>query len=171
MCFNRLGHHGSNGFSRLALGLALRLGGRMSVADWNSGGRIKVERAKEHIRQLEGAVRAFLARTPYASIPRVDREAGRVHYHAKVNEQPPLMLGALAGDARHNLRSALDVLWRNVWYPNGGGLNDKRIEFPIFDAIGGLANRYPLACQRGRNRRAVELVYEIKPYKGGNDSL
>jgi hypothetical protein len=140
--------------------------------EWAASGGVKIERAKEHVRSLEADIKAFLERSPYRVVRENDYEAGKVIYRAHIPAEPPLRLGAIAGDILHNLRSSLDILWRNVWYPAGGGLTNRRLEFPIYETSEGLEARYPKnRFVKSRTKAAVNLLYEIAPYKGGNDLL
>jgi hypothetical protein len=139
---------------------------------WLSGGGVKIKRAKEHIGNLEAEIEAFLKRSPYQIVPENDYQAGKILYRARIPDEPPLRLGAIAGDILHNLRSALDILWRNVWYPDGGGRTNRSIAFPIFDTANDLETRYPRHGLKKRSlQAAVSLIYAIKPYKDGNDLL
>jgi hypothetical protein len=81
-------------------------------------------------------------------------------------------LGAVIGDILHNLRSALDILWRQVWHP-GAAAETHTEEFRIFATADDFKARYPLAKfpEQGRKQSAVLLLYKLKPYKGGNDLL
>jgi len=68
----------------------------------------KVDRAHEHIKELDSALEAWLATEPYSFKSEFDAERGlRV---LKFDRFPavPLSLAAIIGDAIHNLRSALD---------------------------------------------------------------
>jgi len=73
-----------------------------------------------------------------------------------VTEFPPLRLGAIAGDAIHNLRSALDILWRHAMYPKGGR-SGRKDPFPFLAS----AEMYEARLKRekeGFRQKAVRLV-------------
>jgi hypothetical protein len=92
-------------------------------------------------------------------------------HRISVRESPPLELGAIAGDALHNLRAALDILWRNVWHPIGGGRRD-RSEFPFPDSAESFkARTTPKRSVKPRAQSVMKLLRQIMAYKGGNKLL
>lgn len=140
------------------------------MRDWASSGGVKVDRAIEHINYLEREIAAFKERGGYSTFRDDDPQTGDLVHRARVLEQPPPRWGAIAGDAIHNLRSALDILWRRLMYPDGGGETNFKIAFNIYGS--------PEAFKRSnsreiksRNKAAVEIYRTLKPYKGGNDNL
>ena len=141
--------------------------------------RVKVKRAKKHIGELEAEIAALEERNPYFIEPERDEEAGYLRYRLRILEYPSPDLGAIAGDALHNLRSALDILMRAAWYPDGGGEADYKMGFPILDPerlkhdpANGLKGRWsPERLEEPHHKAAVELLNKIKPYKFGNDLL
>ena len=142
------------------------------MRDWESSGGVKIKRAKKHLRDLKAGLDDFVARDPYGVVTKVDEEARIAHYYARVSEQPDPDLGAIIGDALHNLRSALDIMWRQVWHPEARASTHTE-EFRIFDSSDDFKARYSLAKlpKQARKKSAVLLLHEIKPYKGGNDLL
>lgn len=54
-----------------------------------AGVRIKIERAKRHIRELEAEIRASHARNPYVIIRQDDLKTGDLIYWVKVREYVP----------------------------------------------------------------------------------
>jgi hypothetical protein len=142
------------------------------MGDWASGGGVKIERAKEHFSALEADVTAFIAGDPFYVSSEIDEQEQLLIRRVRVLEKPPARWGAVVGDIFHNLRSSLDILWRNVWYPDGGGETDRTLTFPIHDSLHELKERYPKLPQNKRRKAAVELVFnQVKSYKGGNDPL
>jgi hypothetical protein len=82
------------------------------VVDWESNGRVKLDRAREHIQQLDVEIGAFLRLRPYGAFQACDLETRDMHWIAHVETEPPLLRwSAIASDAIHNLRVALDFLW------------------------------------------------------------
>lgn len=137
------------------------------MSDWAASGRVKVERAKEHIRDLEAEISAFLETNPYETFPDEDRETGDFLVRLRVHAEPPLRWGAVAGDALHNLRSALDILWRHVM---GAVDSDRKTAFPVYPS----AEKFEAERSRvvkSRRKTAMDILHAIKPYKGGNDAL
>lgn len=142
------------------------------MSTWALSGGIKVERAKEHIRDLEAAIAAFIDLEPYGIDFNNDEDGwkcvGCVN-HSIVQSHLP-RLGAIAGDSIHNLRSALDVLWRNVMGEERRPTSGRPTGFQIYQT----AKAFEASRKRkvARARKAAFDVYAtIKPYKGGNDVL
>src|SRR4051812_20680507 len=88
--------------------------GASPVAEWAASGQVKIERAKEHINALAGEIAAFHQSSPYAIVGGDEQGTGDWVLRAQITNRPPLRWGAIAGDAIHNLRASLDVLWRHV---------------------------------------------------------
>jgi len=59
---------------------------------------------------LETDVNSFLASQPFEIAARREAQTREVLYYAARVETTPLLIAATAGDALHNLRSALDYL-------------------------------------------------------------
>lgn len=140
--------------------------------DRTLGPRLKVERAKEHIVQLHAAIEKFVASDPYTHFTEDDPETGDLIYRVTVEPHANEGLGDLAviaGDAVHNLRSALDLLmWQLV--DASGGKPGRHTTFPIARSekkfVSGSAR-----CIKGASPAVQQLVAELKPYKGGHDAL
>lgn len=139
------------------------------MADWASSGRVKIERAKEQIAEFESTIHAFFEGHPYRVVGEPDMESGKPNAVVRGGAPIPLRWSAIASDAVHNLRSSLDILWRQAMYPNGGR-DSRKSFFPIY----GSANKFE--ANRGRvvkscRKAAMDLLQEAKPYKGGNKHL
>ena len=72
--------------------------------------RVKVERAKEHIRDLEAEVRSFLSKSPYVVGAKRDPQTRKLIYYVANVSETPIKIAPIAGDVIQNLRSALDHL-------------------------------------------------------------
>jgi hypothetical protein len=72
-----------------------------------TAGYLKLARGRHHVDQLKDDIDAYLAGKPYE----VAQEAvpGGLALRLRVHTSPPATLGLVAGDAVHNLRSALDA--------------------------------------------------------------
>jgi len=136
------------------------------MIDWASGGGVKIERAKEHIGNLAVAISDFHQTNPYMLVQEDDANTGALNVRVRIREKPPLRLGAIAGDAIHNLRAALDILWRIAMRAVPG----RRTEFPFNNGPKEFENAHRGAV-KGRSKAAVDILKAIKPYKGGNDLL
>jgi hypothetical protein len=112
------------------------------------GIKLKIERAKNHIRDLESVIVPFLDTEPYTHaadlLPQIS------HYSIRLATVKPLpsCIPIIIGDAIHNVRSALDHLaWQLV--EAGGGTPNHRTALPIFAADGTAAQGYALAVGKG----------------------
>jgi hypothetical protein len=130
----------------------------------------KIERAKNHIEDLQVASQAFFDSRPYEIIDeRNPHTSERSYYLADVADIPD-EIAAICGDALHNLRSALDHLAYQLVLA-AGNTPTKRTAFPIADS----ATEYSSAPIRGKiklmGQDAIRLIDALKPYKSGNDTL
>jgi len=130
---------------------------------------VKIERAEQHIRDLDAEVAAFLDTRPYAAVAKMHRNGGKT-FRAVVREQPPAHLGLIAGDAIHNLRSSLDIL---IW----DLVRANRLQPSRSDMFPFARNAEEYLSKRGRGKiksipqAAVDVLDAIQPYRGGNDVL
>lgn len=136
-----------------------------------NGPKLKLERAKRHIRDTETAVRDFIAGNPYDIFEEVDLKTGEQHVKVRLSDAPiPGDIGLTAADAIHNMRVSLDQLAcslaaqhgfpdsRSTYFPFGRS----RDHFET-DAIKKKIKRLSPAAQA--------MVALQKPYRGGDDML
>lgn len=144
------------------------------MADWASSGGIKLERAHEHIADLERRRERFFEPAPYKLVTENNPQGGtsakwRRLPHAR--DIPPIW-GAVAGDAIHNLRSALDILWRQATNPQPGKADPRRrgAYFPFPNTAHELKTRYEGAKEPAL-KSALNLANGFEPYESGNKDL
>jgi hypothetical protein len=130
---------------------------------------LKVERAKKHIRDLEAAVKGFLDGEPYKLVPDRDPESGKYRPRVSVRQEPPDDLSLIAGDAVHNLRSALDLLVWQLVLANGQTPGDQTA-LPIARSAK-LFETGGMGPIKGVSPTAENAIKALKPYKGGNEAL
>src|ERR1035437_668457 len=74
--------------------------------------RLKLDRAKQHLEQLDTEVAAYAARHPYAAVPgprrQTDHHPNTRRYVLEITEQPDPRWGVIVGEFFFDLRSALD---------------------------------------------------------------
>jgi hypothetical protein len=133
------------------------------------GPRLKIERAKEHIRELESEIREFLGSDPYAVVKHDEGAGGDLVYSLRAVKQPPQRWALIIGDAVHNLRSSLDHLACALVMKNGGAVSSETM-FPIA-ATGKQFKAMLPARVKGASVNACKLIEGLKPYQGGNDAL
>jgi hypothetical protein len=129
----------------------------------------KIDRAREHLAELERAVQEFFATDPYGIAPEEDEEAGQYVYKITKAEHPPPRLALIAGDVTHNLRASLDLLiWQLI--EANGVTPDRKDAFPITDSEEAF-EKVVSVMERRISKEAVETLRAVKPYTGGNDDL
>lgn len=129
----------------------------------------KIRRAKQHVNDLESAIRVFLDRQPYRIVSEEQPETGKKLYRVRVAEQPPKSWATFIGDAVHNLRSALDHLaWQLV--EAGGGMPGDQTAFPVGNDVKSLESELARRVH-GAHPEAVDAIRRLQPYKGGNGDL
>ena len=131
--------------------------------------RLKIERAKKHILDLEIARDRFIETEPYVIEPERDPQTGNYLFRVTKLQPPPHDLGLIAGDVIHNLRSALDHLAYQLVLVNGA-IPTKQTAFPIFDDAAGY-----VAHSHGKiklmSQSAQDAIEATKPYRGRSNLL
>lgn len=131
----------------------------------------KIERAEQHINDLDAAVCAFHngARKPCTLGAKDYPASGKTLYEVEFVADIPARIPMLIGDALQNLRTSLDYL-ANELVLAGGGTPDKRTAFPITES----AQKYLSESPRkvfGMRQEAIDKIASYKPYNGGNNTL
>ena len=131
-----------------------------------SGVLVKIDRAKTHLndfdrraRRIEDACRRVIVR---------ERDEQRSEYVFRFSRIPTLrpVLGAVIGDAIHNLRVALDHLAWQLVIASGGKPNDSTA-FPILE-VAPTPNRYGRSRPQispGVSKELRKILDEVQPYK------
>jgi hypothetical protein len=130
-----------------------------------SGARLKVERSRQHIADLQEQVARWLSNAPEPEFTQEALDGGLTHVVRLVHvPATPASWSLILGDVLHNLRSALDLLaWQAVIA--GGGTPGTKTGFPIYphnDKNQG-DKRVTLAL-RGANHELVEAIRRLQPY-------
>ena len=130
--------------------------------------KLKVERAKRHISDLQSEIDAFLERDPYRLVFEDDTEARKRNLVIRVRENIPCYYATIIGDAVHNLRSALDLLACDLVRLNGGDTSN--VYFPFAKTREGLEPEIKRKM-KGASPDVLDIIRALKPYPGGNDLL
>jgi hypothetical protein len=135
---------------------------------------LKLERAKHHIDELDE--RLFTSSDRYGPSLHMDRESGEQFlYYSLRDYMLRGELATIAGDAIHNIRSALDIAWfyivGEIGNPTGSGTFTK---FPI-------SPDHPKQWLEGALTKTAGidpasriydfLVNQVKGYKGGDSDI
>jgi hypothetical protein len=130
----------------------------------------KVQRAREHLGELQSGVQSFLATDPYQIETKRDTDA-RLAYYLSAVQETPVAIAFIAGDVLHNLRSALDHLaYQLVLVGTGQEVTSSRVYFPIADSL----VKYQQVRDgqtKGMTAAARAAIDNVQPYKGGNDRI
>ena len=135
--------------------------------------RLKLQRARRHIDELEQEIGSFLARQPFRIVieqPEWWKESWPIHaWTARLRELIPLELSAIIGDAVHNLRSVLDLLAGDLVRINGK--STKGVSFPFSADADDLAHQIKEKNLHRAGPDIVRIIKSLKPYRGGNLAL
>lgn len=132
------------------------------------GPRLKVERANEHIGQLNAEIRNFSERKPYRIVLEAHANPGMAAFTIRIKESIPERFALIIGDIVHNLRAALDQTACAI-IPNG--TTDRDAAFPIAWSQSTLETAIEKRHIDRADPKAVNLIRSLKPYNGGNDHL
>lgn len=128
--------------------------------------RVRIERAKKHLTNLEREIGTFGSRKFYAVTTDPDTKQRELGEHRILDFD----FLAAAGDVVHNLRGALDHLACQLVWVGSGEEPSRRVEFPIAkDST--TYERDKAQKVEGMCPRAIKAIDALKPYKGGNDTL
>jgi hypothetical protein len=131
--------------------------------------QVKIERAKEHINNLNSAIRVFFDSKPYEVSTKRDPQTRKLTYYVSKVQSTPTHFAAIAGDAIQNLRSALDHLAQQLFLVGTNGVTPGRhVYFPIARDAAEYKVQLPRKV-RGMRQDAVDMLNSIQPYKGGKD--
>jgi hypothetical protein len=131
---------------------------------------LKIERADQHIRELEARLKSFVEDDPYEAVEKKEPDTGDRIWVVKVKSDPPPRLSIVLGDAVHNLRSALDHLaCALVTAEAGASAVHRATAFPISDTAEKC--EASLTNVQAAGKDALDLMRASKAYKGGNDAL
>ncbi len=133
-----------------------------------SAARLKVERAGKHINDLNIQIREFQKSNPYEIQVEYDPRTGNDFLKFVPTKGVPGIFMCIAGDALHNLRSALDFAISDIEFATTGK-RTSNTNFPVRPT----RNELVSAINGGLVKKAPNWVINfivdvIQPYKGGN---
>ncbi|MGP8157243.1 MAG: hypothetical protein ACLQMT_10325 [Candidatus Acidiferrales bacterium] len=138
------------------------------------GARRKLERANQHIRDLENRI-GLLEKSHVATVE-INPNGGNevIKHDLSDGEKARTDIAVLVGDAVHNMRCALDHAWWAVrdMLPSESVGDPMRDKFPVTQIVNELEGllrkrKIDVNCLRLYRR----IVDEIQPYKGGNIAI
>ena len=131
-----------------------------------AGAYMKLHRAAQFIQELEAERQRYEASKPY--IGRLHEREDSVDVEIAWNGAG-LLVGAILGDAVHNIRSALDLLACELVRMNQK--SDNKVSFPFASEEAKLDEQIINCKFHKAGQAAVDLLRSFAPYRGGNDDL
>jgi hypothetical protein len=132
----------------------------------------KVDRARKHADDLEAEVRSFWAVDPYEIETVGSLSASQGSYRVKRMTAVPESIPLIAGDAAHNIRSALDHFAWAAASPQERGVHTC---FPVWNRIGARTDdkwQKQVAQQmKGASAELIEAAMKLEAWPTGRDSL
>ena len=114
----------------------------MSGYDLFRSATLKIERANQHISDLDTAFKAFAGGHKYEIVVHGNVKRGELFFEIIRLDDLPEGLGPVLGDAIHNLRSALDhAMWQLIGLEQG--TRNRQLKFPTGDTKG----KFEAACK------------------------
>ena len=131
--------------------------------------KLKIERAKRHIRELSNEIVDYLKTKPFRIVVEKDTNSSNHLWTLRVRREVPCHLAVIIGDAIHNLRASLDLLASDLVSIAGGNTNN--VYFPFGDSPEGFEEMVKKRHLDRAGADIVEVVRSFKPYNGGNELL
>jgi hypothetical protein len=134
------------------------------------GSSLKFQRARKHLADAQSAVANFLDSRPYDIARDEETEPGKLLFWVTLLEEPPAEISLAAGDAIHNMRSALDHIVYEL--SSKRKTNPSNTSFPLFskeedwdkrDKNGALQTSCGLYRVRLLPDEAQTLIYNLQP--------
>jgi hypothetical protein len=122
----------------------------------------KIDRANYHICDLDTRITAFETTRPHIVVKQKDPSTGNEDWIVKILRPIPSELSAIAGDAIHNLRAALDYLVCRLVETNGAPVS-KITGFPICKSARAYQDAETRRKIQGAVAAAEALIDGLKP--------
>jgi hypothetical protein len=130
---------------------------------------LKTERAEHHIRELDARIESFRKLDAYKLVVDNNPQIPERIYKVRPIVRIPVEFSLIAGDAIHNLRSALDHLACHLVAANKNSITN-RTEFPIYNAPPKRIRDFETKV-KGIDTAAISLIEAAQPYRSGTDEL
>lgn len=139
------------------------------MIDGISGAIIKFQRAIKHVEDLEAAVFEFCRADapPFIVHEEFNSQTGEVIFTARDVKAIPTSFGVIAGDAIHNMKSGLEILWRWCIDPANKRL---KCPFPFLQNADALKARFQ-GREKGAVKKAVNCLLAINPCEDWREIL
>lgn len=142
------------------------------MADRFGSSRAKLDRARKHADDLGSEISGYWSAQPCQLEPAPDDSAEVSRFRVTQLSPLPDSISIVAGDAAHNIRSALDhFAWAAVAPP----ARTTRTAFPIRSAASpGSPEAWRSQVERqlsGASRELISIVASMEPWPGGQDEF
>jgi hypothetical protein len=127
---------------------------------------LKIERAHQHINELQDAINAFIKRDVCRLLVEDDPEGSGQVFTVRLYEQPPYAMPLIIGDAAHNLRSALDLMACELVRANNGNIS--HVNFPFARNKDAFPKALAESHIKRAGTRALDFIKLMEPYHGGH---
>jgi len=133
----------------------------------------KIKRAYEHLVEFQSTLDAFRQSKPYEVTGKRDPKTRQFIYSIVKADPIPVRLSVISGDVLQNLRSSLDYLACSLVRSHSPSAPIDKCGFPIFDEVPTTKEHERTFARKvkGMEDKAIDLIKNIKPYKGGDDVL
>lgn len=131
--------------------------------------KLKIERANKHIRELNAVLHSYVQGNVYRIGEQLDADGRIRKLHIITTNPLPSELPLIIGDVVHNLHAALDMV---IWEIIPQTYRDRNIKFPFYETPDELVGQVTKGkIQAHAPEIAKIIIDEIKPCRGGNDTL
>ena len=133
-----------------------------------SDARLKIERAKEHIKNFLSRIVEFGHSNGHSVLVHCKTNTGYDALEIVSSKAIPPDLMCIAGDAIHNLRSALDVAMSEIEFVATGKRTDD-VLFPVYKRRDYLEKAVESRLKGKAPKRVIDYIVDsIQPYETGN---
>ncbi len=131
------------------------------------GARLKIERGKQHINDLQMQAQSFADANPHTFFVETDPNTGINALRIAPAQPLPEELLPVLGDALHNLRSALDHAWcKMVFKPT------PYTKFPVYKTLQALEAAVNGGLKENSSEEVRDVVVDLlQPYLGGTGEM
>jgi hypothetical protein len=134
--------------------------------------RLKIERADKHIDDLKAAVRSFFDSNPYKVSHKRDSDTRKLIYYVESAQPVPIVIAAIAGDALHCLRDALDHLAQQLYLVGTGNAKGYRDQTSFLISKSAKDFKSTLTGKvQGMRKDAVDAIRALEPYLEGRGPI
>jgi hypothetical protein len=161
-----------HGASRRGAITQLRRGKVLPMADLFRDARLKIERANEHIADVNATI-ALIVESNTATTE-INPESGQqeIKHGIPDFEDRARKLSLIVGDAIHNLRTALDFAWIGILDRKSIPYERDHVGFPVRETL----EKFKAAINGTRVQTDCPALFnflfdEVQPYQGGNNGV